>query len=190
MLGRLCHCCYTSIGRYVPLLRCNSEPRWHCDPTPSYSSMQMSVVATRFPQCNRSVKILFTFLTNYSKSVYRLYLLHCVVILLIWIFILHRYQCITVDVTTLEASSVYKVVLCQHSLRHLHHHHHFVVRVCVQSTVNQPFIRYCSINAGLDKTQLVKLVKIAITKWQFINRDMQSVTIITVCDEIQLSATT
>ena len=45
---------------------------------------------------------------------------------------------------------------------------------CYQS-INQSFITYCSINAGLDTTQLVKLIKIAMTKWQFINRDMQSV---------------
>jgi len=32
-----------------------------------------------------------------------------------------------------------------------------------QGHCNQPFITYCSINAGLDTTQLVKLVKIAMT---------------------------
>jgi len=32
------------------------------------------------------------------------------------------------------------------------------------SSINQPFIMYCSINAGFDTTLLVKLVKIAMTK--------------------------
>jgi len=43
--------------------------------------------------------------------------------------------------------------------------------------LNQSTVYYVlqHINAGLDTTQLVKLVKIAITKWQFINRGMQSV---------------
>jgi len=34
----------------------------------------------------------------------------------------------------------------------------------LHQSINQPFITYCSINAGLDTTQLVKLVKITITK--------------------------